>query len=140
MPLNEFTELVKQIRLESPGLTYREAQIRAKLRLDQEKEKKTTDTVAADPVIITPQFTVPGIKQKVPDPIDHPAIDVAEIEKIFRSGTGRMYLISVMRTYLGDRNPELVIDGKSGVNTVCHIEYQGLRIPADPGDFFKYFG
>jgi hypothetical protein len=136
MPLNEFTELVKQIRLESPGLTYREAQIRAKLRFEQGKEKKTTDTVAA-PGIATPQFTVPGVNKQATDPVNQP-FDVVEVEKLFRSGNGIMHIRTVMYNYLRDYNPQMIEDGKKGSITYYHIECQGVRIPVDPNEYLRF--
>lgn len=127
MSLNEFTAKVKQIQAESPGLTYKEAQIRAKKYFEQQKSANVEGK---------PQFAVQGSKKT--EPSGKPEFDVDEIEKMCRAGNGRMYLMKIMHICLGDRKPTLVTDKKQGVNTLCHIECEGFRIPAD-GGYFKFF-
>jgi len=125
MAINEFTELVKKIRVKSPGLTYKEAQARAKLMLKKAVSPITTPTLT--------EVVIP-----IPEEIGIPDFDIVEIEKAARSGAGIMHLKCIVCNQLKGRDAVLVMDKKEGVHTTCHIEVQGFRIPADPNEFFRY--
>ena len=122
----EFQELLDQVKISNPELSYQEKMKLASSLYQQARESRDSGVTAPDEpkTAVKPDF----------------AFDTEEITRKIRERSGKAHIEDVMmRSFVG-LSPTLVVDGKDGVNTLCHIEVKGFRIPENPGDHFKYFG
>jgi len=111
-----------------------------------EKVEEAVTAPVVEPVMPPPEtnkepitvITIPDAEVFPIVAVKQPEFDIQGVENAIRSGAGRMHINQVMMTLLTGHNAILVTDDIVGVNCICHIEVAGYRIPADPGDFFKY--